>query len=455
MRRNFAGIALCAGVIGSPSAAAADPMHEAMGEAHQSMDTTPLGIEETRDASGTSWQPESTPMFMWHAKAGGWMLGFHTNTFVGYDNKAGIRGDDQFLSINWLMGMARHPLGTGDVTFRAMLSAEPGTMPENGYPLLLQTGETYQGKPLHDRQHPHDLFMEIAGRYRQPISDSIGLELYAAAVGEPAIGPAAFPHRFTAMADPLAPLGHHWFDSTHITFGVLTAGVFTKQLKLEGSWFNGREPDESRWDFDFRKLDSASARLSVSPTRDFSGQVSWARLDSPEELEADVSVQRLTASAMWNHRLSDDVSDVAVTAAIGRNNPSTGPSTNASLVEAALMLNDEHTVFTRAELLTKTGAELVLPAAMAQNTYGMASFSAGYIYDFHQLGAIVPGLGVVGTVDVVGRALEPIYDTRTPVGGMVFVRLRPPVMKMNMKMKMDAPMPDHSMPDHSMPGMKM
>ena len=172
----------------------------------------------------------------------------------------------------------------------------------------------------------------------------------------------------------------------------------------------------------------------MSPTRDVTAQVSWARLDSPEELEPDVSIQRYTASAVWNHRLADDVSDVAVTAAVGRNNPSTGPSTNASLVEATLMINDEHTVFTRIELLNKTGKDLVLPAEMADNTYGMASFSAGYVYDFHQFGAIVPGLGFVGTVDVVGRSLEPIYDTRTPYGGMVFVRLRPPMMKMNMKM---------------------
>lgn len=433
VRGRIVGSAVFATVI-LGTTAAADPMHdESMGEAHQSMDPTPLGIEETRDASGTAWQPESTPMFMWHAKSNGWMFGLHTNSFVGYDNKAGARGDDQFLSINWIMGMARHPVGTGDVTFRAMLSAEPGTMPKNGYPLLLQTGESYNGEPLHDRQHPHDLFMELAARYRQPITDSIAFELYAAPVGEPAIGPAAFPHRFSAMADPLAPLGHHWFDSTHITFGVLTAGVFTKRVKLEGSWFNGREPDENRWDFDFRKLDSASGRLSVSPTRDLSAQVSYARLDSPEELEADVSVQRFTASAMWNHKLTDDVSDVAITAAVGRNNPSMGPSTNASLVEGTLMLDDTHTVFTRAELLTKTGHELVLPEEMADTVFGMASFSAGYVYDFHQLGAIVPGLGVVGTVDVVGSALEPIYDTRTPVGGMVFVRLRPPVMKMKMK----------------------
>jgi len=430
MQLRIVGLAIGMCATALPIGAVADPMHEEMGKAHPPMETAPLGIDEARDASGTSWQPDSTPMFMWHARAGGWMLGLHTSSFVGYDDNAGPRGDKQFLSINWLMGMARRSIGTGDITLRAMLSAEPATLPKDGYPLLLQTGESYQGAPLHDRQHPHDLFMELAARFRQPISDSIAFELYVAPVGEPAIGPTAFPHRFSAMADPLAPLGHHWLDATHITFGVLTAGVFTRMFKLEGSWFNGREPDENRWDFDFRKLDSASARLSVNPTRDVSAQASWSRLESPEALESDVSVQRFTASVGWNHRLADEISDVVITAAVGRNNPSSGPSTNASLVEATLMLDDEHTVFTRVEMLNKTGMDLVLPPEMADKTYGMASFSAGYVYDFHQLGAIVPGLGFVGTVDVVGRSLEPIYDTRTPYGGMVFVRLRPPVMKM-------------------------
>ena len=426
--QHVASLALCAGVFVVPIQASAEPMEEA----HESMPSTPLGIDETRDASGTSWQPESTPMFMWHAKAGAWTLGLHTNSFVGYDSKATDRGNDQFLSINWLMGMARRPVGSGDITLRAMLSAEPATMPQSGYPLLLQTGESFDGQPLHDRQHPHDLFMELAARYRQPITASIGFELYAAPVGEPAVGPTAFPHRFTSMANPLAPLGHHWFDSTHITFGVLTAGVFTRTFKLEGSWFNGREPDDTRWDFDFRRFDSAAARLSLHPSRDLTAQASWARLDSPEELEPDVSVQRFTASATWNRRLANGVDDVSVTAAAGRNKPSAGPATNASLVEAMLMLRDTHSIFGRVELLSKTGQDLVLPDAMAETKYGMASFSAGYVYDFEQLGPLVPGIGAVGTIDVIGADLEPFYGTRTPVGGIVFVRIRPPVMKMKM-----------------------
>lgn len=397
------------------------------------MPAGPLGIDDTRDASGTAWQPDTTPMFMWHVRAGGWSLGLHENIFAGYAHAATTRGDDDAFSVNWLMGMASHPVGTADITFRAMLSGEPATVGQGGYPLLLQTGESLHGEPLHDRQHPHDLFMELAARYRQPLGDQLAIELYAAAAGEPALGPPAFPHRFTAMADPLAPLGHHWFDSTHISFGVVTAGIYTRMFKLEGSWFNGREPDEDRWDLDLRAPDSASVRLSVNPSPDLSAQVSWGRLASPEALEPGVSLQRTTASVMWNTRLEHD-GDVAVTAGVAQNDPSMGPATYASLAEGALVLMDTHTVFTRIEVLDKTGADLALPAAMADTTFAMASFSAGYVYDFDDLAPIVPGLGVVGTVDVVGASLEPAYGTRAPWGAMVFARLRPPTMHMPMKM---------------------
>jgi len=387
---------------------------------------TPLGIPETREASGTSWQPESTPMFMWHAMAGSWSLGLHTNVFAGYDDKASDRGDDKFVSINWIMGMARHRLGDGDVTLRTMLSLEPFTVGKEGYPLLLQTGETVDGTPLHDRQHPHDLFMEVAARVREPVGDTFGVELYVAPSGEPAIGPPAFPHRFTAFADPLAPLGHHWEDSTHISFGVLTAGVFTRTVKLEGSWFNGREPDEDRYGFDLRTPDSVAARFTVNPTADTSAQVSWARLDSPEALEPDVSVQRATASMMWNHKRGDH--DLSLLGLFGHNGPSMGPATNAGLAEGAMMLAGEHTIFTRAELLEKTGHDLALPAEMDDRTFGMASFSAGYVYDATRLADVVPGIGFVATVDAIGADLGSFYGTRTPWGGMVFVRLRAPEM---------------------------
>lgn len=388
-------------------------------------------LPDTRDASGTSWQPDSTPMFMWHASAGAWALALHENAMFGFDAMGSTRGADQFVTANWVMGMASHALGGGDLTLRAMLSAEPLLLPGDGYPLLLQTGESWHGVALHDRQHPHDLFMELAARVREPLGDGLALELYVAPSGEPPVGPTAFPHRFTSMADPLAPLGHHWQDATHISFGVLTAGLFTRRVKLEGSWFNGREPDEDRLDLDLRTPDSVAARVTVNPTDDLSAQMSWARLAQPEALEPGVSVQRATASVTWNRRFAGDAADVAVTAVYGRDMPSGEPATNAGLVEAILLDADRHTVFGRAELLEKTGLDLVLPPELAERTFGMASLSLGFVEDFPQVKAIVPGIGVAGMLDVVGADLAPFYGTRAPVAGVVFVRLRPPEMKMH------------------------
>ena len=209
---------------------------------------------------------------------------------------------DQFGSINWGMLMAMHSLWGGMLHLHGMLSAEPATIGSEGYPLLLQSGESYHGEPLHDRQHPHDLFMELAAMYEHPIAQNLALSLYVAPVGEPAFGPVAFPHRPSAASDPLAPLGHHWQDATHITFGVLTLGMFSRTWKVEGSIFNGREPDEHRTNFETRTLDSYAARVFYNPNVSWSYSASMAYLASPEVLHPDESLHRYSASIM-NTRL--------------------------------------------------------------------------------------------------------------------------------------------------------
>src|SRR5262249_53931942 len=153
---------------------------------------------------------------------------------------------------------------------RTMLSLDAAGVGSGGYPLLLQSGETYHGEPIHDRQHPHDFWMELSALYLKPISKSAGVELYLAPSGEPALGPVAFMHRPSAMDNPVAPIGHHWQDATHISFGVATVGLFTHNIKLEGSLFNGREPDDNRWDFDMGSLNSWSTRLTWNPTSHWS-----------------------------------------------------------------------------------------------------------------------------------------------------------------------------------------
>ena len=385
----------------------------------------PLGIPDARGASGTSWQPDATPMNAVHFMASDWMAMVHGLLFAGFDDQATRRGGSQGFSTNWGMLMAKRELGPGELDLRAMLSLEAATVGRDGYPLLLQTGEALGAKPLHDVQHPHDLFMEVAGAYRQAVSDDVGAELYLALAGEPALGPPAFPHRRSAMSDPVSPLGHHWEDSTHVSFGVITAGLFTRFAKLEASWFNGREPDANRWDFDLRTPDSYSARLTVNPSESWSVQVSGGHLKSPEALEPGVGETRVTASAIYDVPVGAS-GNWATTFVWGQNWASEGPSTPAFLVETNLELDSHHTPFARLEYVEKTGQDLALAPSENDRKFDIVAATLGYVYDFDPVASVVPGIGGAFTVDFLDRGLEPAYGHRVGYGFQLFVRLSAP-----------------------------
>jgi hypothetical protein len=404
---------------------ASHPDHGAMGHvmtpSSESMSVSDIPM--MRNASGTAWQPDASPHAGLHGSAAGWDFMFHGLLFGGYDWQSGSRGDHAPVGLGWLMLMADHDVGPGRFGARVMLSPEPFTAQhDGGYPLLLQTGETYQGEPLRDRQHPHDLFMELAATYTQPLSKNWAFQLYAAPAGEPALGPVAFPHRLSASSDPLAVIGHHWEDSTHIAFGVLTAGLFTPTAKLEGSWFNGREPDENRKDFDFHKLDSYSLRLSVNPAREVSAQVSYGYLPSHDVLHPEEPLHRMTFSAMY-HRPVGSSGHWATTAVFGRNVEGEHGGSNAALLETNLDLDGLNVVFGRVEYVQKTGHDLVLPEALEEERFGVASLSLGYLRNLGPLGPVLPGVGVRAAVNLVPAGLEPTYGSRTPVGGMIYLRL--------------------------------
>jgi len=225
----------------------------------------------SREASGTSWQPESTPMFGYHFAKGSWTLMVHGTGDAVYDHQGGDRGETEFYAPTMGMIMANRPAGRGTFGLRGMLSLDPATVGKTGYSLLLQTGETADGQtPLIDRQHPHDFWMELAATYSVPFRDYGSVSAYLGFPGEPALGPPTFMHRFSGLSLPEAPITHHWLDSTHITFGVATLGVAWRGVRLEGSSFTGREPDEHRWNFDKPTFDSWSGRLSVNPSADLS-----------------------------------------------------------------------------------------------------------------------------------------------------------------------------------------
>ena len=258
-----------------------------------------------REASGTAWQPDSSPVPGLHFGSGDWR--FMTHAFVNavYSDESGPRGDAGPFGTGMLMLMGRRGLSTGGVGFRFMLTGEPA-MGSSGYPLLLQTGETADGlTPLVDRQHPHDMLMELAGTWSGNLSNGNSLFAYLALAGEPPIGPAAFMHRGSAGDNPLAPISHHFLDSTHISHGVATIGFATKEgVKIEAGFFNGHEPDEQRWNIQSPRLNSFAGRLTANPHRDWSLQWSIAHLDEPEQLHSGLDVLLMTASATHNRRFS-------------------------------------------------------------------------------------------------------------------------------------------------------
>jgi hypothetical protein len=277
-------------------------------QAQMVMSTNTLIDEQLQHgSSGTSAVPDTTPIPMLMGSRGSWLLMLHTNLFAANTQQQAQkpRGRDAFFSTGWIMPMAQHRIGTGELTVRTMLSLEPATIGGRNYPELFQQGETAYGTPIVDGQHPHDFVMELAALYDLPVGHNALLSLYAAPVGDPAIGPSAYPHRQSASEDPIAALGHHQEDSTHIAFNVVTGGVTYKWVRVELSGFHGGEPDEHRWALqgspNGHAIDSVATRLTVSPTPDISGQYSIAHIHSPEALYPGEDQQRQTASVMYHH----------------------------------------------------------------------------------------------------------------------------------------------------------
>jgi hypothetical protein len=371
-----------------------------------------------RDASGTAWQPDVSAHGGVHARHGAWMLMGHALFNGVYDWQDGPRGDEKTFLAGMIMGMARRDFGDGDtLSLRAMLSPDP-FMGARGYPLLLAQGETANGEePLVDRQHPHDLFMELSASYAHRLGADSSIFIYGGLPGEPAFGPPAFMHRMAAMDSPEAPITHHWFDSTHITLGVLTAGFVHDDWKLEVSRFRGRESDERRYDIETGALDSTSLRASWNPTPNWALQVSWADIVSPEQLEADIDEERVSASAIYTDRIGAE-GWWSVTLGYANKARSDGVSLDAWLSEAAWHPNEAWTVFGRAEAIeTDELEDHGGPVADVQR------LSVGAIRDWRLNQHTVFGVGALYEQGFVPSALEAEYGG-DPRGAMAFVRLR-------------------------------
>ncbi len=397
---------------------------------------TNLNDAMSKEGSGTSWLPESSPVYAYMKMRGEEMFMLHGTMFLRYTevgsrrdvSASGKGGRARFDAPSMVMAMYSRPLSSkAQLGLRAMVSLDPLIERGYGYPLLYQSGETFHGQPLHDRQHPHELIDELTATISYAFNDKNSFYIYAGVAGEPALGPPNFMHRLSGMDNPDAPISHHWQDATHISYGVVTAGYSFGKVKFEASAFNGREPDENRWDIDRLRLNSFSGRLSWNPTPDLALQISHGYLKNPEPAEPDIRIlRRTTASIIYNKNFSERKNWAS--SFVWGQNYANGERTNSFLFESNYRMGRSG-VFGRVERVQKSGHDLVLDPPDEHHIFWLGAYSLGYIYDVIRGKGLDVGLGAQATFNQNPAALVPYYGGTTHRGFQFFIRLRPSLMK--------------------------
>ena len=417
--------------------------HAAMGHADSAMPGMDMPMDAPEQSDGDCGNPDAgawgegsgtsrLPEFDWgrvegcgrtrpshgpglHLMAGNWMAMAHGTVSALYTRASGPRGADKLYSTSMLMAMLARDTAWGKVALRSMLSLEP-TMRRDGYPNLFATGETAYGQPLVDRQHPHDLFMELAGRVDVNLAPGPTLFVYGGPVGEPALGPSMFAMRGSAAYNPEPPIAHHWFDSTHITYGVVTAGLSSRLFQLEGSAFRGREPDERRWNIESGRLDSWSVRATLTPTPRWALQASYGEIKQPEATHPGENEHRTTASAHYG-----DGAGLSAMIAYSAKHRVPGDTLTAWLAEANWDLDQHNTVFGRLENVANDELFPDHAAALHDVRFRVTKVQAGYARRF-PLGPVRLALGGSLATYFKPSALDASYGT-TPVQATVFARI--------------------------------
>ena len=407
-------------------------------EVHEHVGVTAPLLTPARETSGTGWVPDVTPMYGIHQPSGAWDLRLSGAAFVqalyepGDRHRTGGPGTRQAGSVNWIMVAVRRTISGGRFGLRTMLSAEPWTVPGCGSLSFLATGEVCNGDTVHDRQQPHDLFMELAVDYDRPLRGDWRWQIYAGVAGEPALGPSGYAHRASAWPNPIGPITHHWLDSTHVTFGVVTLGVHEQRWKFEASAFNGREPDERRTDLDLGAFDSVSGRVSFVATERLALQVSGgrmreARTDFP--FQGQDPVTRMTASAMYHVPLGSD-GIWATTIAYGSNHArelvagTSADNTSAgALLESSVTVSGRHSVFGRGEIGRMPGHHLHAHE-YSETMFTMGKVQLGYVRHLRSTRGVLPGVGATASVSLLPLELAPRYSGRSAISLGVFFSLQ-------------------------------
>lgn len=407
-----------------------------------------LNLPMNRNSSGTAWQPDATPMYGYMKMTKNWNLMFHGSVFLRYNHQdifsKGMRSDsltDRFDAPNWVMVMANRKMGDrGLLALSLMLSADEFVMGGNGYPLLFQSGETFNGRLLIDRQHPHDFVSGLSVAYTHMFNKDVDLTAYLGYPGEPAIGPPAFMHRVSSINNPDAPLGHHWQDATHITFGVATLGLRYKTAKVELSNFTGREPDEKRYDFDKPRFNSWSYRLSINPNDNFGVQFSQAFVKSPEALEPEENVTRTTVSILHSIVLGEKKH---LTSALiwGINQKWEDRPEHSALLESNLQMN-RTAIYGRFESIQKSEHELNIDLNGSEKLFLINALTLGTSYNFFHAFNTNFRIGIQGSAFFAPSELHGLYG-RLPLSAEIYLHILPINMNALNRMK-HSPNQNHS-----------
>ncbi len=380
------------------------------------VDMNPAAMSLMNLASGTSTNPASWPMPMLMTHLGSWNTMFMGVAYLVDTQQSGPRGGDKFYSPNWFMATTEHRAGAkGSFQADLMLSLDPATMTGERYPLLFQTGETAYGRPLIDAQHPHNFIMALGFHYAYEIAENTTIDAYFAPVGDPALGPIAYPHRASAAELPQAAISHHLQDSTHISDEVVTVGISHKKLRLEASGFHGAEPGENRWIIQTGAVDSWSTRLWYYPSKNWAAQVSVGRIAHPEALEPGDQV-RSTASLHYTKPMAG--SSWSSSFVWGRVHlMPTGRNLNSYLAESVIPVSRKNFITGRIELVDKD--ELF----NAPSTFRIGAYTLGYTRDFALFSNVETGIGANFSFYSLPDPIKPYYGSH-PVGGNIYVRFR-------------------------------
>lgn len=381
-----------------------------------------FGLPRGRFGSGTTWLPDASPLYAAVPHIGKWGLLVHGNVYAGYNWYSSDRGGQRFMGRNTLMGGAFRTFRRSELLFRLALSLEPLTIGKRGYPQILQTGQTTDGKRVADTMYALDFFRELALTYTWEVTPKWAGLIYGAFAGEPALGPVTFTQRISASADPLAPLGFQAQEQSHASFGVLTVGAFTRELKIEASWFNGEVPGSRRFRISIRTPDSYSLRVSWNPHPYWSFQGSYGFLEQPVAKEPNTSQHRLSISTTYT-KWQADGSGLASTASFAERITTNGDISTAFMLEAYWNIDGNHSVFGRGELLQKSGRELTLPDA-TDELFAVGSIAGGYIYYFGPYITLTPGLGIRASINPMESELSRYYGSQAAYGLMAFAQLR-------------------------------